>query len=232
MKTKDILAVGTTAVILTFLIFGLFHHVRIFPPAASHEAAFVDESFQAMLNVTVPIFALVLSFLLYTLFRFISPEGEGAKFDGHRGVETVWIAVSLILTLGLAAYGSQELIKIRGDDHADLDVQVKAVQFSWEFYYPESNVYTHELILPKDRRVRLLLSSGDVVHSFWVPEFRLKQDVVPGKVTKLLFTPTKIGSYRLLCSQLCGVDHTVMTAPVRVVEAEEFQDQVKGENWE
>ncbi len=235
MKIKELLSIGLSTIFFTALCWFLIHHVQMMPEAAAHEALIVDRAFDGMLKVTLPIFALVLSMLLYILFCFSSKGqgGEGVKFYGSRNgiVETAWISVSLVLTLALAAFGSKEFMEIRGSDQADLNIQVKAAQFSWEFYYPEQSVYSHQLILPKDKRVRILLSSEDVVHCFWVPEFRVKQDIVPGKIIKLLFTPTKIGDYTLLCAELCGMDHTVMTAPVKVVADDGFLSQIKAEAW-
>ena len=82
-----------------------------------------------------------------------------------------------------------------------------------------------------ERSAVRLITSKDVVHSFWVPQFRLKQDAVPGKIVKLLLTPTVVGSYTLLCAELCGMEHTEMTALVEVVEAVELEAKLKEQNW-
>lgn len=235
MKAKDFLFITVLSILLTLVLWFLIASTKIMPLAASYEAKHVDGAFNAMLAVTVPIFSLVISFVIYTLLRYSAgqDQSEGIKFygSGNGIVEAAWIFISLLLTLGLAAFGTKELLAIRGNDQADLNIQVKASQFSWEFYYPEQNVFSPELILPEGKRVRLLLSSEDVVHSFWVPEFRLKQDLLPGKVVKLLFTPNKIGEYMLFCSELCGTGHTTMTAPVRVVEKEQFAKSIKEQSW-
>ena len=235
MKVKDFLTLTFFSMGLTLILWFLITYTKIMPQAASYEAKHVDGAFNAMLAVTVPIFALVITFVVYTLFRYSAgkDQSEGIKFygSGNGIVEAAWIFLSLALTLGLAALGTKELFAIRGNDQADLNIQVKASQFSWEFYYPEQNIFSPELILPEGKRVRLLLSSEDVVHSFWVPEFRLKQDLLPGKVVKLLFTPSKLGQYTLFCSELCRSGHTTMTAPVRVVEKEQFAASIKEQSW-
>lgn len=235
MTKKDGLSIAILTIIFTWITGFLIFKVEMMPAAASHEALLVDRAFDGMVKGTVPIFALVLSVLLYTLVRFSATgsDEEGLKIYRSKNglLETGWISLSLVLTLALAALGSKEFLAIRGSDRADLNIQVKAAQFSWEFYYPEQNIYSSELLLPNDRRVRILLSSEDVVHAFWVPEFRLKQDIVPGKVVKLLFTPIKTGNYTLLCAELCGMNHTVMTAPVRVVPTEDFEKALKGQVW-
>lgn len=237
MKKSDIFLIALLTTILSLLLFKVIAAIEMMPIAAAYEAGFVDHAFDVMVKVTVPIFSLVVATMLMSLYRFTARDGcpleEGLKIHGSRGgfVEAMWILVSLILTLGLAAYGSKELRLLRGTDQADLDIQVNASQWSWEFYYPKYNQFASELILPKDKRVRLLLTSKDAVHAFWVPEFRVKQDALPGKVVKLLFTPTRAGEYQLLCAELCGTEHTAMTAKVRVVEAQEFEQQIKGEAW-
>ncbi|MBI4055461.1 MAG: cytochrome c oxidase subunit II [Elusimicrobia bacterium] len=233
---KSIPILGGLTFLFSLLLFKIIWGIGMMPLAASYEAAFVDQAFDGMLKVTIPIFSLVLATLLYCLHQFRAQSGsleEGVRFHGSRGglVEVLWIATSLVLTLGLAAFGAKELRAIRGGDQADLDVQVNSSQWSWEFFYPSRNEYGSRLILPKGKRVRFLLTSKDVVHSFWVPEFRVKQDALPGKVVKLFLTPTKIGTYQLLCAELCGTEHTAMTAFVEVVEPEDFDRRMKGEAW-
>jgi len=96
---------------------------------------------------------------------------------------------------------------------------VKAQQFVWTFEYPEYGIISKELHLPVDRQVLLKMQSADVIHSFWVPEFRVKQDVVPGRVTEYRITPTLIGDYKVRCSELCGASHAYMESPV-IVDSE------------
>lgn len=236
MVKKSLVVIGLLTLVCSVALLKLARHVQFMPVAASDEAVMIDHAFEGMLKVTIPIFSLILATLLYCLyaFRARTPTEEGVTLHGSKGglVEVLWVSASLILTLGLAAFGAKEFRLIRGSDHADLDIQVNASQFSWEFFYPSYGAYGSRLILPKDRRVRLLLTSKDVVHSFWVPEFRLKQDALPGKVVKLLLTPSKTGTYQLFCAELCGREHTEMTARVEVVEADQLEKAMKGEAWE
>ncbi len=217
-------------------LFWLFHAHPMMPVAASAEAHHVDHAFKIILWLSIPIYSLVMAALVYALLFFRSKNAldQGEKFDKSRGrwVEALWIAASFVITIGLAAFGSIELRRLHAtQQQADLDVNVNASQFSWEFYYPMQGQYTSRLILPVNKKARLIFKSADVIHSFWVPEFRLKQDVVPGKVTQLVITPTVKGSYSLRCSELCGSDHTVMTAGVDVVDEKEFEDRWKGDSW-
>lgn len=233
---RAILPITAASAALTAVLFQLLGKAHPMPLiAATTEAVVVNHAFHNMLVLTVPIFAIVVSTLAYILifFRAEKESDQGRKFDSSPGklVEGVWIGFSLVLTLGLAAYGAEEYLAIRGTDDADITIQVKAAQWSWEFYYPEQDTFTSELYLPKGKRVRLLVTSQDVVHSFWVPEFRVKQDAVPGKVVKLLMTPVQLGEFMIVCAELCGLDHSVMTAPVKIVEPEALQGLLKGEDW-
>ncbi len=217
-------------------LFFLFARHPMMPLAASQEAHYVDHAFNVVLWLSIPIYSLVMASLLYALFSFRSrgSDQQGEKFDRSRGrwVESVWIAASFVLTLGLAAFGSIELKRLHATQQtADLDINVNASQFSWEFFYPVQQQYSPRLVLPVGKKARLIFKSSDVIHSFWVPQFRLKQDVVPGKVTQMVITPTVKGSYELRCSELCGTDHTIMTAWVDVVDDSEFNDRLKGESW-
>jgi cytochrome c oxidase subunit 2 len=104
---------------------------------------------------------------------------------------------------------------------------VVAAQWSWQFEYPEYGVSASELHLPVNRPVLLKLNAVDVIHSFWVPEFRVKQDAVPGMETVLRLTPSREGSYTLLCAELCGLLHAYMTAPVSVEGEQDFLSWVQ-----
>lgn len=231
-KAVPLIALASAALALS--VFNALDWVGLMPGVqAAREAAIIDSAFNHVVKLTVVIFSVVVAVILYIVVFFRAEEGEGRRFDSSPGrmVEVVWLASSCVLTFGLAAYGSEEFLHLRHDDTAELDVQVKAAQWSWEFFYPEKNVGAGELILPKGRRARISLTSEDVVHALWVPAFRLKQDALPGRVTKLYVTPTVVGEYDIVCAELCGLDHTVMRGKVVVVEPEEFDAKLQGEAW-
>jgi cytochrome c oxidase subunit 2 len=231
-KSAAVIIAGLSGLIALALYF-LFTRIPTMPLAASEQAAHVDSAWNGLLVVEGAIYALVMGFLLYCVFAFRAKrrEEQGEKFDRSRGrfVEVGWLAVSIALTLSLAALGSHELRALISDPTADIDVEVRASQFSWEFYYPQFKTYGAKLFMEKGKRHRLILTSKDVVHAFWVPEFRLKQDAVPGKAIPLIITPTKLGEYTLLCNQLCGRDHYNMLATVEVLEHEDFESNMKAE---
>lgn len=211
----------------------LFTRLPMMPVSASIQAEHVDAAWSGLLIVECAIYALIMAFIIYCVwaFRASRREEQGDKFDSSRGhlVETGWVLISAALTLGLAALGAQELRALINDPEADIDVEVRAEQYSWEFYYPQFKTYGSALYLERGKRHRIILTSKDVVHSFWVPEFRVKQDAVPGKVISMILTPTKNGRYTLLCNQLCGRDHTDMQSVVEVLDHEEFEKRLKTE---
>ncbi len=214
-------------------LYALFTRFPTMPLAASAQAAHVDSAWNGLLLIEGAIYAVVMAFLIYCVaaFRAHRREEQGDKFDRSRGrfVEVAWLTGSIGLTLALAALGAHELHAIIGNPEADIDIEVRASQFSWEFYYPQTKVYGDKLYMEKDKRHRLILTSKDVIHAFWVPEFRVKQDAVPGKAIPLIITPTKIGEYLLLCNQLCGRDHYDMQSIVSVLAHEDFEKNMKAE---
>lgn len=234
MKNKSAVAViAALSALISGGLYLLFTRFPTMPLAASEQAAHVDSAWNGLLVVEGVIYALVMGFLLYCVFAFRAKDRaeQGEKFDRSRGrsVEVGWLAVSIALTLSLAALGAHELRELIKDPSADIDIEVRASQFSWEFYYPQFKTYGAKLYMEKGKRHRLILSSKDVVHAFWVPEFRIKQDAVPGKAIPMILTPTKLGEYTLLCNQLCGRDHYNMLATVEVLEHEDFESNMKAE---
>jgi cytochrome c oxidase subunit 2 len=211
-----------------------------FPVAASEQAKVVDDAFQLMTLLSVPLFAFVVAMLFYSAIVFRrtgQPDGDGPPIKSSRRVTNLWILVTTALTIAVIIHpGITGILELRADDDdIDLVVQVEARRFFWNAIYPEQNVQSNrEMVLPIDHTIRFVVSShdDDVLHSFGVPVFRVKIDAVPGTVTGVTATPTKLGTYgddenfRLQCAELCGVGHTTMKLPVRVVERTEFDQWI------
>lgn len=234
MKNKSVFPfVIIASGLISWGLYALFTHFPMMPVSASVQAEHVDSAWNGLLVVEGAIYALIMAFIIYCVwaFRASRREEQGDRFDSSRGhlIEAGWILLSLALTLGLAALGAQELRALINNLEADIDVEVRAEQFSWEFYYPQFKSYGSKLFLEAGKRHRIILTSKDVVHAFWVPEFRIKQDAVPGKVISMIITPTQKGQYLLLCNQLCGRDHTDMQSVVEVVDHEDFKKQFESE---
>jgi cytochrome c oxidase subunit 2 len=172
---------------------------------------------------------LIVVFMLYSIIVFRRKKGDttdARHIEGNQSLEIVWTAIPLATVLGFAYLGSQALAETMRVDPGALEINVIGSQWSWRFEYPELGIQSNELHLPIDQQALLRLSSTDVIHSFWVPEFRVKQDALPGGkefVRDLRVTPDRIGTYTLRCAELCGLNHTYMEAPVIVSSADDFQ---------
>ncbi len=199
------------------------------PLRASEEAAFVDRLFAMHLYVIAFLFALIMGFMFYSFFVFRRKPGEkgdGDHFEGNTTLEIVWTIIPLGTVLYFSALGAQYLHEITAPEPNELVVEVISQQWNWRFDYPEYEISSAELVLPEDRQILLELQSLDVIHSFWVPEFRIKQDAVPGMIKPLRITPTEPGEYTIRCAEMCGKDHAIMLAAVTVKTQNDFQEWV------
>ena len=189
------------------------------PVAASAQAAPIDQLWHWEVMVISFLFSLIVVPMMYSLVVFRQKKGEmkdGEHMEGNATLEIAWTVVPLIIVVIFAYLGAYSLGEVRLVDPNAMVINVKAQQFTWTFEYPEYGIISTELHLPVDRQVVLKMESADVIHSFWVPEFRLKQDVVPGRVTEYRVTPTLEGSYKVRCAELCGTSHAYMENPVIV----------------
>jgi len=235
---KHLIIAGFLVILVTaLLIFGL-GQVQLLPTAASAQAEPIDRLFNLEVSVIAFLFSLIVVFMLYSIFVFRRKKGDvtdARHIEGNYRLEVVWTIIPLITVLVFAFLGSQALAETVRIDPGALEVDVIASQWSWRFEYPESGVTSNELRLPENRQVLLRLSSLDVIHSFWVPEFRVKQDALPGGkdfVRDLRITPTEIGEYKVRCAELCGLDHAYMEAPVIVMEQSDFDTWIAEESGE
>lgn len=193
--------------------------IQILPAIASREAEIENKAFVLLTVLSVPVLMFVVVGLSYSALRFRAngDEDDGPPVHGHRGFQAVWLGVSFALVIGLFAYGSVGLLDIRGAQASEFEVHVTGEQWLWTFEYP-SGVAAKELHIPAGERVHLIINSKDVIHSFWVPAFGIKQDAVPGRPTQIYVTATVAGIYPGLCAELCGSGHTGMHLTVVVSE--------------
>jgi cytochrome c oxidase subunit 2 len=200
-----------------------------FPTDATSSADSIDTLYDVLVIVSVPIFVLVMTVAIYSVVRFRARPGDksdGAPIHGNARLEVIWVAVPTIIVAALAAYAWIVLDDVEAKKPNELNVDVYGQQFAWRFVYPKEGpkpVASNQLWLPKDRPVYFRIHSDDVIHSFWVPQFRLKQDAVPGIVTRMRLTPDKVGTYQVVCTELCGIGHATMRQTVRVVPKPEFE---------
>jgi len=202
-----------------------------FPSQASTAATDIDTLYDVLLIVSVPIFVLVMAVAIYSVWAFRVRPGDtrdGAPIHGNTKLEIIWVTIPFIIVAVLAGYGWVVLDDIEAKKADEMVVEVTGQQFAWSFVYPElEGLQTNELVLPVDRPVHFKINTEDVIHDFWVPDFRLKSDAVPGITTTVRVTPSRIGAYPVVCAELCGIGHSTMRQTVRVVPAADFDSWVE-----
>jgi cytochrome c oxidase subunit 2 len=217
--TMAITAVGTVVVL----------NVPWLPEEASSQAGEMDTLYDALAVASVFIFALVASILLVSVVRFrrrFEDEADGEPIHGHTGLEVVWTAIPAIIVTGAAIYSGVVLADIEKPKPRTEVIGVTAQQFAWTFDYASRGIKNAgELHLVKDHNYQFKIKAKDVIHSFWVPEFRLKKDAVPGMTTQVRIKPTRAGTYSVVCAELCGLGHPTMRATVKV------EDQGSFDRW-
>ena len=181
--------------------------------------------------ISIVIFSLVSAVVVYSVWKWRVPpddDAEGPPIHGHTGLEIAWTAVPAILVIALGIVSAVVLSENGKASDNPLHVNAIGQQFTWKFQYPDSgNVQTGELVLPVGRPAKFTLTSVDVIHSFWVPEFGQKQDAVPGIETTVVVTPKHTGEFAVICTELCGLGHATMRAKARVVSTAAFEKWVK-----
>src|SRR4029079_19208743 len=201
------------------------------PPNASKERDGIDLVFWFTTAICIAVGALVFAVVVYSVWKFrVRPDddSDGPPIHGHTGIEIVWTAIPAILVTAISVISGIVLVQNDSPGSNHLNVNVTARQFAWTFSYPdEKNLTSAQLRLPVGRSVELHLTANDVIHSFWVPEFGQKQDALPGQDTKLVITPTKVGTYRVICTELCGLGHALMRTSAIVMEPAAFAAWLK-----
>jgi cytochrome c oxidase subunit 2 len=197
------------------------------PEPASREAGRIHFVFWFVTAICIFIFAIVAAVLAYAVLKFRrapDDDSDGPPIHGHTGLEIVWTAVPTVLVTAIAIVSAVVLAKNDAAGANPLHIDVVAQQFAWSYYYPSfGNKESPVLYLPKDRSVVLRMTSKDVAHSFWVPEFSQKQDLLPGIHPTLHITPDRLGTYTVICTELCGLGHALMRSEARVVSPAAFE---------
>lgn len=192
------------------------------PVDASREAGRIDFVFWFVIAICIALFAIVAAAIIYSVVRFKAPPDDfedGPSIHGHTGLEIAWTAIPFVLVTAVAVVSGIVLSRndAQGAPGKVVHINVTAQQYAFTFGYPAAGGATSPVLyLPVDRSVELSMRSLDVIHAFFVPEFRENEDIVPGMVTHLHITPDRIGTYPLECNELCGAGHTTMNTEVVV----------------
>ena len=201
-----------------------------FPATGSSQADRIHTLYNVLLIVSVPIFVLVETVVLYSVWKFRMKPGQeemdGPPIHGNTRLEVIWTAIPAILLVSLCGYAYSVLRSNEQTHPGAMVVTVTERQFAFQFAYPAAGgkqILSPDLYLPNNRPVVFHLRSLDVIHSFFVPEFSVKLDAVPGIITTVRVTPTRLGNYPAECTELCGAGHSLMRAPVHVVTPTAFR---------
>ncbi len=253
MKIRSFLLLTVFLVVLTGVSLWMGKQAYSwFPPQAAAESHLIDELFSFLVVLGTFIFCGVVGMLLYSVAFYRAPAGDtsdGPPIEGNITLEVVWTAIPILLVVWIATYSYQiyEQMAIRGPMevvHLHIPemmktayaapisqafaepsekIDVVAKQWAWEFHYPYKNVTSTELHLPANQRVQLALTSEDVLHGFYIPAFRLKQDIIPKRTIDFEFTPTREGTYRLMDSQFSGAYFATMDTKVVVQSPDDYK---------
>jgi cytochrome c oxidase subunit 2 len=201
------------------------------PPAYTREAGRIDFTFWFATVICLVVFAFVAAVLVYSFIHFRVKEDDfsedGPPTHGNTRLEVLWTTVPFFLVTAIAIVSAIVLHKNGQPGRDPLRITVIGQQFAWTFQYPNRQIYP-TLHLPVNRSVLLTLTSRDVIHSFWVPEFAQKQDAVPGMETHLVITPDKTGSFPVICVELCGLGHALMRSEAIVMSTSAYDAWYKG----
>jgi cytochrome c oxidase subunit II len=208
-----------------------------FPDGVSTYAAEVDRLFYIILVITGLIFVIVNVALIYIIVRYRHREGRRAHYiHGNTRAEVIWTAIPFVIVIVIAGLSMGPWLRIRDYNRfppADIEIAIAAKQFEWNVTYPgpdgrlgteDDFTRRNQLHLPVGRVVHVHLTADDVIHSFFLPEFRVKQDAVPGMSIPVWFEATTTGTFALGCAELCGLGHYRMRGTVTVHEQQDFDD--------
>ncbi len=229
---RHFVVVGILVIVVSVLAYAGLMAAHLMPIEASAQSVTIDRLWDLELATISFLAALILVPLTYSLVVFRRRKGDttdGTHVEGNTNLEIVWTIIPLFLVATFAYLGAGNLAQIQRADPNAMIVKVTGQQWSWSFEYPSYGVTSTELHLPVVKQVLLQMTSRDVIHSFWVPEFRPKQDLVPGRITQLRITPTVIGNYKVRCAELCGTSHAYMEQPVVVSNQTDFDTWMAAE---
>jgi len=232
-------------VLLTVFAELFFLQMDLFGDAASKQGHFIDEAFILLVVLAIPVFTFVVTTLLYVVWKFRAKDSDVVEdaepVRTHKKWVGFWMAWTTILCLVVIVHpGYTGLIELRETNahEADLTVNVVGTRWQWVYEYEGRDVSLFSkddmLVLPNDSLIRFNVTAADtdVVHSFWIPAFRMKIDAVPGLTTYFDVNTTETGhfnddvNFRVQCAELCGKDHSLMFTRIEVVEPAEFEQWI------
>jgi cytochrome c oxidase subunit 2 len=233
VRRGSILQLVGIAVVAAAIASLIAYFVPWLPRPAGKEADRIRFVYWFTTIICIGVFSAVAAMLTYSVLHFRArpdDDSDGPPIHGHTQLEIVWTAIPAVLVTAISIVSAIVLAQNSKAGDNPLVVKVVAQQFAWQFTYPDGKTYG-ALTLPKGRHVKLDITAkeGDVIHSFWVPEFSQKQDAVPGEHNSIVITPTRTGTFPVICTELCGLGHAVMRSRAEVMPAKDFLSWAKGQ---
>lgn len=200
------------------------------PPQGSTMASNVDSLYWFLIIISVIASLLVICGMMWFIFKYRrKSENDKTAYITHNHLaEFLWSFIPLVLFMVAFVWGWKVFVDLRKPPEGAYEVYVKAYKWAWEFEYNNGKQSPGELVVPAGRPIRLVMTSKDVLHSFFVPSFRIKQDVVPGMYTQTWFEAPEEGEFQIFCTEFCGLNHSGMLAKVKVVSQEKFDAWLQG----
>ena len=202
------------------------------PEASTTLAGEVDALFWFVFWVSTVIFAAVVLAKLYFVVKYRRRSEKDVTTPVHesKALEAIWIVVPTILVLIVFTWGFDLFVQLNSAPPDSYQITVRGKQWTWEYEYAEGVLTAGDLYVPVGRPVKLNMSSADVLHSFFVPEFRIKQDVLPNRYTSVWFKAENVGEHTIYCTEYCGTAHSGMLGKVVVVSEEDFAAWIQEQN--
>jgi cytochrome c oxidase subunit II len=207
----------------------MFSHLPFWPDAASTTAGRVDALYIFLVLVSAIMTVLIFATLIIFAVKFRKRRGQPAEqIEGSTVLEITWSIIPFAVFMSFFVWGAVIFFQERTPPQDATEVYTVAKQWMWKFEHAEGQREINELHVPVGRDVKLIMTSQDVIHSFYVPAFRIKQDVLPGRYTTLWFHATKPGTYHLFCAEYCGTEHSGMIGWIVVMEPRDYQAWMTG----
>jgi cytochrome c oxidase subunit 2 len=207
----------------------MFDNFPLWPVGASSHSFAVDALYVFLVVVSVATTLAIFAVVGLFAFKYRRRHGREAEpIEGNLILEIAWSAAPMGLFLIFFAWGAVIFFDARTPPQDSTEIYVVAKQWMWKLQHTEGQRELNELHVPVGKNIKLIMTSQDVIHSFYVPAFRLKQDVIPGRYTTMWFKATKPGTYHLFCAQYCGTQHSGMIGEVVVMEPAEYETWLSG----
>ncbi len=226
-RTAGLIILILVLSMIAVMIYSITVMGGLLPEQASSLASSFDRTFYIIYYISLFFFGgVMLAIVIFSILHYRRAREERPPVvKESKLLELTWVIIPSILVIVAFTLGFKNYVKARISPPPAYEIKVTGFQWSWKFEYPDGTTSVNELYVPVNRPIRLLMSSTDVIHSFYVPAFRLKYDVLPNRYTTLWFNAVKEGEYSIFCAEYCGTSHSGMLATLHVVSQEAF------DNW-